>query len=89
MIQVSELTKTYSDLRRGQFVAVDRISFHAMQGEIFGLLGPNGAGKTTCFYMMVGLVKTNEGASHLRRQLNNMSSNVLADLLLIESFLSQ
>ncbi len=31
------------------------------QGEIVGLLGPNGAGKTTSFYMIVGLVKPNEG----------------------------
>jgi lipopolysaccharide export system ATP-binding protein len=31
------------------------------QGEIVGLLGPNGAGKTTSFYMMVGLVRPDEG----------------------------
>ena len=30
-------------------------------GEVVGLLGPNGAGKTTCFYMMVGLVRADEG----------------------------
>ena len=35
------------------------------QGEIVGLLGPNGAGKTTTFYMMVGLVKPNEGEVYL------------------------
>ena len=34
-------------------------------GEIVGLLGPNGAGKTTCFYMIVGLVKMDEGSIHL------------------------
>ena len=32
------------------------------QGEIVGLLGPNGAGKTTCFYMMVGLIKSDSGS---------------------------
>ena len=31
------------------------------RGEIVGLLGPNGAGKTTTFYMLIGLVKPNEG----------------------------
>ena len=31
------------------------------QGEIVGLLGPNGAGKTTTFYMIVGLIKPNDG----------------------------
>ncbi len=38
------------------------------QGEIVGLLGPNGAGKTTTFYMMVGLVKPNEGEVYLDDQ---------------------
>jgi lipopolysaccharide export system ATP-binding protein len=38
------------------------------QGEIVGLLGPNGAGKTTTFYMMVGLVKPNEGQVYLDDQ---------------------
>jgi lipopolysaccharide export system ATP-binding protein len=33
----------------------------ASRGEIVGLLGPNGAGKTTTFYMVVGLVKPDEG----------------------------
>lgn len=47
MIEVRELTKSYSDLRRGQFVALSGVSFAARAGEIFGLLGPNGAGKTT------------------------------------------
>jgi len=40
---------------------VNNVSVEVRQGEIVGLLGPNGAGKTTCFYMMVGLIKPNEG----------------------------
>ncbi len=40
---------------------VDHISVEVEQGEIVGLLGPNGAGKTTTFYMIVGLIKPNEG----------------------------
>ena len=40
---------------------VKGVSFDVKQGEIVGLLGPNGAGKTTSFYMVVGLVKPNEG----------------------------
>lgn len=35
------------------------------QGEIVGLLGPNGAGKTTTFYMVVGLIKPDEGEVYL------------------------
>ncbi|MCC6840002.1 MAG: LPS export ABC transporter ATP-binding protein [Flavobacteriales bacterium] len=40
---------------------VGGVSVAVHQGEIVGLLGPNGAGKTTSFYMIVGLVKPNEG----------------------------
>ena len=49
----------------GKKEVVKGVSVQVKQGEIVGLLGPNGAGKTTCFYMMVGLVKPNEGAVYL------------------------
>lgn len=42
-------------------VVVKEVSLFVEQGEIVGLLGPNGAGKTTTFYMMVGLIKPNDG----------------------------
>jgi lipopolysaccharide export system ATP-binding protein len=51
------LMKSYS----GRSV-VKGISLKVKKGEIVGLLGPNGAGKTTSFYMMVGLVKADEGS---------------------------
>ncbi|HOK39876.1 MAG TPA: LPS export ABC transporter ATP-binding protein [bacterium] len=41
------------------------ISMNLKQGEIVGLLGPNGAGKTTTFYMIVGLIKPNDGSIYL------------------------
>ncbi|HCC70502.1 MAG TPA: LPS export ABC transporter ATP-binding protein [Bacteroidales bacterium] len=40
---------------------VNKVSVDLEQGEIVGLLGPNGAGKTTSFYMIVGLIKADEG----------------------------
>ena len=49
----------------GKRAVVKGVSVQVKQGEIVGLLGPNGAGKTTSFYMMVGLVKPNEGAVYL------------------------
>lgn len=47
---------------------VNDISVHVEQGEIVGLLGPNGAGKTTSFYMIVGLIKPNEGKIFLENE---------------------
>ena len=44
---------------------VKGISVEVSQGQIVGLLGPNGAGKTTSFYMIVGLIKPNNGAIFL------------------------
>ena len=44
---------------------VNGVSVEVRQGEIVGLLGANGAGKTTSFYMIVGLVKPNEGHIYL------------------------
>lgn len=47
---------------------VNNVSVKVEQGEIVGLLGPNGAGKTTSFYMIVGLIKPNEGKIYLDQQ---------------------
>ena len=46
-------------------IVVNDVSVEVNQGEIVGLLGPNGAGKTTSFYMIVGLIKPNEGTIYL------------------------
>jgi len=46
MIEAHELTKTFSDKKRGVITAVDRVSFTCRPGQIYGLLGANGAGKT-------------------------------------------
>ncbi len=56
IIEVEHLRKTY-----GRLVAVDDISFHVSEGEIFGLLGPNGAGKTTAVECLQGLRKADSG----------------------------
>jgi lipopolysaccharide export system ATP-binding protein len=46
-------------------VVVNDVSINVKQGEIVGLLGPNGAGKTTSFYMIVGMIKPNQGRVYL------------------------
>jgi lipopolysaccharide export system ATP-binding protein len=47
---------------------VNNVAVQVSQGEIVGLLGPNGAGKTTTFYMIVGLIKPNEGKIFLENE---------------------
>lgn len=49
----------------GNRVVVSEVDLYVRTGEIVGLLGPNGAGKTTSFYMMVGLVKADQGKIEL------------------------
>ncbi|MCC2600107.1 LPS export ABC transporter ATP-binding protein [Sphingobacterium sp. FBM7-1] len=56
ILKAEHLVKKYK-----QRTVVNDVSFHVEQGEIVGLLGPNGAGKTTSFYMIVGLIKPNDG----------------------------
>ena len=56
MLKVEELSKNYGDL-----VAVDKISFSAGKGSIFGLLGPNGAGKSTAINCISGLLQPTSG----------------------------
>ncbi|MCK4596516.1 LPS export ABC transporter ATP-binding protein [bacterium] len=55
-LHVSNLVKIYNKRK-----VVNRVSLEVKQGEIVGLLGPNGAGKTTTFYMIVGMIRPDEG----------------------------
>jgi len=87
MIHVEELSKSYSDLRRGRFAALDRVSFHARPGEVFGLLGPNGAGKTTALRILSTVLRPTGGRAavggfdvvgqpdQVRRRIGFMSAN--------------
>jgi sodium transport system ATP-binding protein len=87
MIHVHQLTKHYSDLRRGQFVALGGISFRAEPGQIYGLLGPNGAGKTTALRILSTMLRPTSGTAtvngydvltqpdQVRRQIGFISTN--------------
>jgi len=56
VLKAEKLAKSY----KGREV-VKEVSLKVESGQIVGLLGPNGAGKTTCFYMIVGLVRADQG----------------------------
>jgi lipopolysaccharide export system ATP-binding protein len=63
ILKAENLVKKY-----GSRNVVNDVSVTVSQGEIVGLLGPNGAGKTTTFYMIVGLIKPNQGSIYLNEQ---------------------
>ena len=56
ILRSENIVKIYGDK-----AVVDNVSLEVRKGEIVGLLGPNGAGKTTSFYIIVGLIKANNG----------------------------
>ena len=60
ILRANNIMKMYGNRK-----VVKSISLEVKQGEIIGLLGPNGAGKTTSFYMIVGMIKPNEGTIFL------------------------
>ena len=55
-LAATDLHKAYKKRR-----ILEGVSLSVSSGDVVGLLGPNGAGKTTCFYMVVGLVKPDQG----------------------------
>ena len=56
IIEMKDLSKVYNRQK-----AVDQVSFHIEEGEVFGFLGPNGAGKTTTLLMLMGLTRPTGG----------------------------
>ncbi len=69
-LYTSSLVKKYKSR-----TVVNNVSIDVQQGEIVGLLGPNGAGKTTTFYMIVGLIKPNDGDIFLEDD-NGTATNI-------------
>jgi lipopolysaccharide export system ATP-binding protein len=59
-LEARRLRKSY-----GPRMVVKDVHLAVGAGEVVGLLGPNGAGKTTTFYMVVGLVRADDGEIHI------------------------
>ena len=62
-LKVISISKTYNKRK-----VVNNVSLKLNRGEAVGLLGPNGAGKTTCFYMIAGLIDSDEGDIFLNQE---------------------
>ena len=60
MIDTENLTKKF-----GEFTAVDDLTLHVDEGEVFGFLGPNGAGKTTTMRMLSCLISKTSGEASI------------------------
>ena len=56
MLKINNISKAFKDKK-----IISEISFVVNSGDIYGLLGPNGAGKTTTFYIIAGLLSSDEG----------------------------
>ena len=63
MIEAQSLTKAYSDLVRGDVLALSDVSFSAAAGQVYGLLGPNGAGKTTALRILSTVLQPTSGTA--------------------------
>ncbi len=71
-LKVNSISKTYNKRK-----VVDKVSLKLNKGEAVGLLGPNGAGKTTCFYMIAGLIDTDEGDIFLNQsRINHLPMHI-------------
>lgn len=60
LIDAENLTRKFGDI-----TAVDSLTFHIEEGEVFGLLGPNGAGKTTTMRMLCCLIARTSGEGRI------------------------
>ncbi len=56
MIKTEGLTKKYKNV-----LALDQLTLHIKEGDIFGFIGPNGAGKTTTIRILSGLLMATHG----------------------------
>ena len=73
-LKVNSISKTYNKRK-----VVNKVSLKLNKGEAVGLLGPNGAGKTTCFYMIAGLIDTDEGDIFLNQErINHLPMHIRA-----------
>jgi lipopolysaccharide transport system ATP-binding protein len=53
-------------LRKGEFWALEDVSFQVRQGEALGLIGKNGSGKSTLLRMIAGLIKPDTGSIEIK-----------------------
>ena len=82
IIEVNNLSRKF-----GQLVAVDRVSFSVVEGEIFGFLGPNGSGKTTLVNCITSFVKLTSGTIRFKgTDITRKPAHKIADMGITRTF---
>ena len=76
MLYINDLTKNY-----GSFTAVNHLSLHIPEGDLFGFVGPNGAGKTTTIRIVCGLLKASGGTVHIGETACNVGSKEMKRMI--------
>ena len=76
MLNIYDLTKNY-----GSFTAVNHLSLHIPEGDLFGFVGPNGAGKTTTIRIICGLLKASGGSVQIGNTNARMGSREMKRLI--------
>lgn len=76
MLNIYDLTKNY-----GSFTAVNHLSLHIPEGDLFGFVGPNGAGKTTTIRIICGLLKASGGSVQIGNTNARMGSMEMKRLI--------
>jgi ABC-type multidrug transport system ATPase subunit len=76
IIVAENLSKSYRDRK-----AVDALTLHIQEGEIFGFLGPNGAGKTTTIRLLTGILKPDQGEVAIDQRLLSQQKKEVAQVI--------
>ena len=76
MLYINDLVKNY-----GSFTAVNHLSLHIPEGDLFGFVGPNGAGKTTTIRIVCGLLKASGGSVRIGGTEDAVGSNKMKRLI--------
>ena len=76
IIVAENLSKSYRDRK-----AVDALTLHIQEGEIFGFLGPNGAGKTTTIRLLTGILKPDQGEIAIDQRLLSQQKKEVAQVI--------
>ncbi len=82
ILKVQEITKTF-----GGIIALNRISFDLVEGEILGIIGPNGSGKTTIVNCITGFIKASSGRVFYRgKDITGKAPHKIADMGVTRTF---